>query len=103
MKHVIAHDLDDATARKVADRAFAEYQGRYPDYKPELVWSSERRADIRFSAKGVKLSGAMLIEPRAITLELDVPFLLKPFQKRAMEIIEREVQTWLAKARAGEL
>lgn len=102
MKHVIAHELDDATARKVADRAFAEYKTRYPDYKPTLVWASERRADITFNAKGLKLDGAMLIEVRAIALELDVPFLLRPFQKKAMEIIEREVQVWLAKARAGE-
>jgi hypothetical protein len=78
-------------------------QDRYPDYKPTLVWASERRADITFNAKGLKLDGAMLIEVRAIALELDVPFLLRPFQKKAMEIIEREVQVWLAKARAGEI
>ncbi|MFO0762008.1 MAG: polyhydroxyalkanoic acid system family protein [Byssovorax sp.] len=103
MKHVIAHELDDATARKVVDRAFSTYKDRFSDYKPELVWAHDKRADISFNAKGIKLAGAMLVEPRAITLELDVPFLLRPFQKRAVEIIEREVQVWLGKARAGQI
>lgn len=103
MKHVIQHDLDTATAKKVADRAFAEYSARYPDYRPQLAWVSDRRADVAFNAKGVKLSGAMEIEPDSIALELDVPFLFRPFQKKAIEVIDREVRTWLGKAKSGEL
>jgi hypothetical protein len=103
MKHVIQHDLDTPTAKRVVDRAFAEYQTRYPSYQPTLDWASDRRADVTFNAKGVKLAGAMEIDPGSITLELDVPFLFRPFQKRAMEVIDREVRRWLDKARAGEL
>jgi hypothetical protein len=103
MKHVIQHDLDPATAKKVADRAFAEYSSRYPDYRPELSWVSDRRADVAFNAKGVKLNGAMEIDPGSIALELDVPFLFKPFQKKALEVIEREVRVWIGKAKSGEL
>jgi hypothetical protein len=103
MKHVIPHDLEMSLAKRVADRAFAEYKSRFPDYQPSLQWVSEQRAHIAFSAKGLKLAGAMLIEARTIALELDVPFLFRPFQKAAIEVIEREVNVWLAKARAGEL
>src|SRR5262245_56120567 len=103
MKHVIPHDLDMTTAKKVTDRAFAEYRSRFPDYEPELHWVSDRRADVRFNAKGIRLNGNMSIEEKSIALELDVPFLFRPFQKKAMEVIDREVKVWIGKAKAGEL
>jgi hypothetical protein len=103
MKHLIEHDLDLPTAKRVVDRAFGEYKSRFPDYKPSLVWVNERRADVAFHAKGVKLAGGMQLEPAAIALELDVPFFFKPFQKVALEVIEREVRLWVGKARAGQL
>ena len=103
MKHVIAHDLDVPTAKKVAERAFAEYQHRYSKYDPQFCWSTDRRAKVQFNAKGIKLEGAMEVAERQITLDLDIPFLLRPFRGRAMEIIDREVQIWLDRARAGKL
>lgn len=103
MKHTIDHNLDVATARKVADRAFAEYKSRFPDYEPTVSWVNEERADISFNAKGVKLKGALEISPKAITMDLDVPFLFRPFQKKAIEVIEREVKVWIGKANEGKL
>ena len=103
MKHVMAHDLDMPTAKRVVDRAIAEYRSRFPDYKPTLEWESDTRAVVGFNAKGVKLSGSMTVEPTSIVMELDVPFLFRPFQKKALEVIEEEVKRWLDKARAGEL
>lgn len=103
MKHTIQHDLDTPTAKKVVERAFAEYSAKYAEYRPNLSWASDRKADVSFNAKGVKLNGAMEIEPGNIGLELDVPFLLRPFQKKAIEVIDREVRVWLAKAKAGEI
>lgn len=103
MKHVIAHDLDVPTAKKVTDRAFSEYKARYAQYNPELRWANDRRAEISFHAMGVKLDGAMEVAEKEIALELDVPFLLRPFRKKAIEVIEREVQVWIGKARAGEI
>jgi Putative polyhydroxyalkanoic acid system protein (PHA_gran_rgn) len=103
MKQVIQHELDTAMAKRVADHAFADYQQRYPDYQPTLRWVSDQRADIAFNAKGVKLGGSLTLAPKSIALELDVPFLFRPFQKKALDVIEREVRIWLDKARAGEL
>jgi Putative polyhydroxyalkanoic acid system protein (PHA_gran_rgn) len=103
MKHMIEHDLDPATAKKVTDRAFAEYANRYPDYKPTLTWSDDRHADLSMSAKGVSLSGVMAIEEKAISLDLDVPFLFRPFKSKAIEVIDREVKVWIEKARSGQI
>ena len=103
MKHVIRHHLDIPTAKKVTDRAFGEYKGRYPQYEPKFHWVDDRRAEMSFNAKGVKLKGAMEVAEQQIAVDLDVPFLLRPFQKRALEIIEREVKHWIAKADAGEI
>lgn len=103
MKHDIPHDLDVATAKKVTDKAFDAYKARFPDYSPNLTWADDRRADISFHAMGKTLKGAMHIAEKTITLELDVPFLMRPFQGKAVEVIEREVKTWIGKAKAGEI
>jgi Putative polyhydroxyalkanoic acid system protein (PHA_gran_rgn) len=103
MKHEIAHDLDVAAAKNVADRAFEEYRGRFPKYEPTMSWVSDRRAEISFNAKGIRLNGAMLIAEKTITLELNAPFLFRPFQKIAIDIIEREVKAWIEKARTGTI
>lgn len=103
MKHMIEHDLDMATAKKVTDRAFAEYANRYPEYKPTLAWSDDRHADLSMNAKGVSLSGVMAIEEKAISLDLDVPFLLRPFKGKAIEVIDREVKVWIEKAKSGQI
>jgi hypothetical protein len=103
MKHEISHTLDLATARRVADRAFAEYKSRFSGYEPTLRWVDDRKAEISFNAKGLRLEGAIKVAERVISLDLDVPFLFRPFQKKAIEVIDREVKVWLGKASAGEL
>jgi hypothetical protein len=103
MKHSIAHDLEASLAKEAAVRAFEAYQRRFSNYKPTLHWEDDRKARIGFSVKGVKLAGSIDILPRAIELDLDVPFLFRPFKGKAIEVIEREVRNWLAKAKNGEL
>ena len=39
----------------------------------------------------------------AVELELEVPFLFRPFRKAAIRIIEGEIRQWIARAEAGEL
>jgi len=103
MKHTIEHDLSLSTAKKVTDRAFAEYGTRYPDYEPKLTWIDDRSADVSLNAKGVHLGGKMEIDEKSISLDLDVPFLFRPFKSKAIEVIDREVKVWIEKARAGEI
>jgi Putative polyhydroxyalkanoic acid system protein (PHA_gran_rgn) len=103
MKHAIAHDLDASLAKEAAVRAFEAYQRRFSNYHPTMHWENDRTARIGFSVKGVKLAGSIDILPRAIELDLDVPFLFRPFKGKAIEVIEREVRNWLVKAKNGEL
>ena len=103
MKHQIAHDLDESTAKLVADRAFESYQKRFVDYQPKMKWVGDKDASIEFSVKGLKLGGSIGIRPRAIELDLEVPFVFRLFKSKAIEVIEREVRNWIEKAKRGEL
>jgi hypothetical protein len=103
MKHQIAHDLEEPVAKEVAVRAFESYQKRFADYQPKMHWVGDKEAQIEFSVKGLKLQGSIGIRPRAIELDLDVPFMFRLFKSKAIGVIEREVQNWIGKAKRGEL
>src|SRR5262245_48525106 len=103
MEHLIPHDLDLATAKKVADRAFEEYKKRLASYDPQMRWIDDRRAEVSFSAMAMTLKGSLEITKDQIKFELEVPFLLRPFKKKAIDIIDREVKLWIGKAKAGEI
>src|SRR5262245_57733930 len=103
MKHQIAHDLEESVAKEVAVRAFESYQKRFSDYQPRMNWVSDKDARIEFSVKGLTLNGSIGIKPRAIELDLDVPFVFRLFKSKAIDVIEREVKTWIVKAKRGEL
>ena len=102
MKHTIPHDLTPALARQAGEKALESYKAKFPEYHPNAVWTGDT-ANVSFKVKGVSLSGRMAIVGPVIELELDVPFLFRPFQKKAIEVIEREVMEWLVKAKAGQL
>ena len=103
MKHEIPHDLDMKLAKNVAAHAFEEYARRFEDYAPKLEWADDRNAQIEFQIKGLRLQGKIGIRPGAIMLDLEVPFMLRIFKKRAIDVIDREVRAWIDKARAGKL
>lgn len=102
-KQIIKHDLDVPTAKKATEKAFAGYKERFAEYNPTADWVTDTRAEIGFSAKGMKLDGAVELHPGEIHLELDVPFLLKPFRKKALSVIEDQINMWVEKAKNGEL
>lgn len=103
MKHAIPHDLEVATARKAAEKAFQSYAIRFAKYEPSANWTSDTHCDVMFKVKGVKLEGTIDLTPKSIDLDLDVPFIFRPFKSRALAKIEEEVQTWIAKAKEGRL
>lgn len=103
MKHTIEHSLPFDMAKKAAEKAFNAYAERFAKYNPTATWKDERSADVGFEAKGVKLGGAVTLRDGAIDLEMDVPFLFKPFRSKALEIIEGEIRNWIDKAQKGEL
>lgn len=103
MKHSVSHSLSKETARKVARHAFESYEKRFSDYTPKTAWKNDDEADISFSAKGMTLKGNVAVTDNSIDLDMDVPFLLRPFQSIALSVIEREIKEWIAKAEDGRL
>lgn len=103
MKHTISHDLSPELAKTATERAFDSYRAKLPEYDPRATWTSATEAKVSFKVKGVGLDGGVRLRPGEIELELDVPFVFKIFQKKAMDIIEREVREWLVKAKNGQL
>lgn len=103
MKHSISHDLPVDLAKQATEKAFEAYKARFGEYNPTFRWASDSKADIAFSVKGVSLSGSFTVLPKVIEMDLDVPFVFKIFQKKAVEIIEGEVKTWIGKAKNGQL
>ncbi len=103
MKYAVKHSLDQATARKAADKAFETYSVEYAKYSPTASWPSDTHCDVTFTVKGIKLEGYLDLNPGQIDMDLDVPFWARPFKGKALALIEREVRAWVGKAERGEL
>jgi Putative polyhydroxyalkanoic acid system protein (PHA_gran_rgn) len=100
MKHSVAHDLGQERAKKVAESALAAYAQKYANYSPQVTWKGANQADISFKVKGMSLSGSLEVLPKSIDLDIDVPFLLRPFKSQALGVIEGEIKDWIKKAKA---
>lgn len=103
MKHAVKHDLGPDVAKKVAVAAFDTYKVKFAKYSPTASWTSNDHCNIGFTAKGISLKGTLDLVPGAIELDLDVPFLLRPFQGKALGLIEAEIREWIGKAKAGQI
>ena len=94
-RHVFVHTLSPAAARALIDEAFAHYAARYPVANLQLTWHSEQHAELGGLARGLKLRAKIELTPGQCLLDVDVPFVLRPFQDVAKRAIEREVGRWL--------
>lgn len=103
MEHRVIHGVDRELAKAATIAAFASYKQKYGEYSPTTTWTSDYRATVTFSVKGFTLDGKIHIDDREVVMDMDVPFVLRPFKKRAMEIIEREIQLWCKRAKDGQL
>ena len=98
MRKVIEHPLTEERARQTIAAALEEYGTRFARYHPELVWETKDRARISFRAKGISLSGNIELAPGKLVVDFEVPFLLRPFTGKAVEVVEREIGRWVQKA-----
>jgi putative polyhydroxyalkanoic acid system protein len=103
MKHTVVHGLGRDAAKKVAEAAWQSYSARFSEYSPSCTWVNDYTAQIGFKAKGLSISGALEVNDKDIGIDLDVPFLLRPFKNTALKVIEEEIQKWIAKSKAGEI
>ena len=103
MKHTVPHDLGRQKAKQATEAAFATYQSKYAEYSPKVRWVKDDTAELSFSVKGFGLAGGVVVRDSEIEMELNVPFLLRPFQKTAIGVIEKEIKRWIDKAKAGKV
>jgi hypothetical protein len=103
MKHSVPHDLGQDRAKKAAEAALASYAKKFAKYSPQTRWVGDNKANISFNIKGVTLSGSMEVLANSIEMDLDVPFLFRPFKGQALSIIEGEIKDWIAKAKKGDV
>jgi hypothetical protein len=103
MKHVIKHYLGQDLARKTVLAAWNEYQSRFSKYRPSLTWKNEYFALVGFEAKGLTFRGRFEIHAASIDIDLDVPFVMRPFKGIALAAVEREIGRWVARSKTGQL
>lgn len=103
MKHVVPHDLGQEGAKKAAEAALGTYAQKFSKYSPKINWATPSKANISFQVKGFTLSGAVEVLDRSIEMDLDVPFVLRPFKGQALGVIEGEIKEWIQKAKTGAL
>lgn len=103
MKHTIDTGLDKARSKKAIDKAMDEYKARFAEYSPRYDWTSEDDGEFSFSAKGIKLGGSIKVRDHKVDVDMDVPFLFKIFQGKAMQVIEEQVVFWVEKAKKGDI
>jgi hypothetical protein len=101
MKHSVSHDLGQERAKKVTEAALSSYAEKFAKYSPKTTWTGPSSAKISFQVKGMTLTGGVEIRDRTIDLDLDVPFLLRPFQGQAISVIDGEIRSWLEKEKAN--
>jgi hypothetical protein len=103
MKHTIDTGLDKARSKLAIDKAMDQYKARFAEYNPRYDWTTDDSGEFSFSAKGVKLGGKIVVRDHKVDVDMDVPFLFRIFQGKAMEVIEEQVVFWVEKAKKGEL
>lgn len=103
MKQSVPHDLGLDAASKATKAAIDAYSKRFAEYSPWVEWSSETAAKLGFTAKGLSLKGALSVAEKEIVIELDVPFLLKPFSGKAMSVVKEEITEWIEKAKQEQI
>lgn len=103
MKHTIDTGLNVADSKRALNHAMDAYKARFAEYSPRFDWVTETTGDFGFKAKGVALGGKISVRDNKIDVDMEVPFLFKIFQGKAMDVIEEQVNHWIAKVKAGEV
>jgi hypothetical protein len=104
MQHIIKHDLSPELAKKAAEQAADYYTKKWEKYDAKAVWMSDTHAEITFNVKGVSVVATLDMQPGQAVVDMKkVPILLRPFKNKALDAVEKTLEKWIAKAKAGEL
>lgn len=103
VKHDIIHGLDRPTAQTVARKAAESYASRFANFDLQCTWVTEDKLELLFAVGGKKLNGTLCVLDDVFRFEIKVPMLFQMFSGKAKEILDRETQKWIDKAKRGEL
>ena len=94
MKHYFNHNLNQDDATMLTKEALDSYCDKYSEFQPKVAWNNHQ-AEIALVVAGSKLKGVVEVEPGRIGLDMNIPFLLRPFKKKAIDVIQKEITTWM--------
>lgn len=103
MKKIIRHDIPHDTAKRVIDKAVAQYKGKFPQYKPSFEWTGDNNGTINLTAFGKTITADITLRAGEIEVNLTVPPAFKMFEGAALKAIDEEVEVWLKKAKSGKV
>ena len=104
MQHIIKHDLSPELAKKAAENAAEHYTEKWQKYDAKTTWLSDTKAEISFHVKGVNVAATIDMQPGQIVIDMQkVPLLLRPFKNMALDVVQKTIEQWIAKAKDGEL
>lgn len=104
MKYSVKHGLaDPSRVRIVVEKAYTAYEERLRDYRPSIDWRAETQAAIGFTVMSQSINAVVEFDDDELRIDGKVPFLFKPFEKKIEGVLAREMDTWLEKARKGEI
>ncbi len=95
MKHIIKHSLGKDKCIDTVKSAIESYSSKYSAYSPKAQWK-DNVSNVSFSAKGMSIKGTICVNDNDIEVDLEVPFLLRPFKDKAISIIDSEIKKCLA-------
>ena len=104
MQHIIKHDLSPELAKKAADKAAEHYTEKWQKYDAKTTWLSDTKAEISFHVKGVNVVASIEMQPGQAVIDMQkVPLLLRPFKNMALDVVQKTMEKWIVRAKAGEL
>src|SRR5687768_4787984 len=106
MKHVLKHDLTNANAKKVIEKAFGVYSANkeYAAHKLTLVWKDVTNAVLSFTVAGSKYDVIIKLLDKCIALEVNlgffgtIAFKAISTQVDVFVLLEFELQMWTIRA-----
>jgi hypothetical protein len=103
VEHRVPQEVGRELAKQATMAAFAAYAERYGHYRPKAEWVGDYKALVSFRVQGFELCGTVEFREREIGLAMDLPMLLRPLRAKALGRIERELELWCGRAKAGLL
>lgn len=98
MKHTVDHPLEAEKARQLLERALNTYVEDYAQYSMETGWKDEATAQVGFQVTGTRVDGEIKVCEGRYEIDLDLPWVLRPFKKEIVKSIDREFARWISSA-----